>query len=132
MGTWGMKVFESDNTLDWLWDLKDSNDTSLLAKALNPEETSYLEATEGELILAAAEIINGMRGTPREGLPEQAVTWIGAHRTLDVAPLLPKAVAGIDLVLGDASELNDLWKETGEDHARWVADLEQLKSLLSR
>ena len=129
MGTWGMKVFESDNTLDWLWDVKDSHDTALLAKAVNPEETSYLEASEGELILAAAEIISGLRGKPREGLPEQALTWIGNHKSLDVSELVPKAVAGIDLVLSEQSELNDLWKES-PDYNNWVEDVKQLKALL--
>lgn len=130
MGTWGMKVFESDNTLDWLWDVKDSADTALLAKALNPEDTSYLEAPQGELILAASEIINAMRGKAREGLPEQAVTWVAKHKTLDVSALVPKAIAGINLVLGDASELNDLWKENGDEYPKWVEDVNQLKKQL--
>lgn len=130
MGTWGMKVFESDSTLDWLWDVKDSKDTSLLAKALSPEETSYLESAEGEQIVAAAQIISGLRGKPREGLPEQAVTWINNHKHLDVTPLVAKAIAGIDLVLSDSSELHDLWKESA-DYENWVNDVKQLKAQLA-
>ncbi len=131
MGTWGIKTFDNDGNSDWLWDLEETDDTSLLEKSLNPEQVDYLEAPDGEVILAAAEIINAIKNGPREGLPEEVLEWITAHKKLDVSKLIPKARAMVERALGEKSELKELWQENKEEFPLWLADVNDLKSRLS-
>ncbi len=131
MGTWGVKTFENDGASDWLWDLEESDANSALVAALNPEDTNYLEATDGEIILAAAEIIQAIKNRPRAGLPENALNWINAHNTLDVSSLVTKAIAMVDRVLSDNSELRELWEENEDDYPKWHAHITELRSKLN-
>ena len=131
MGTWGIKTFDNDGNSDWLWELEETNDTSLLEQSLSPEIDDYLEAPDGEIILAASEIINGIKNGPREDLPVEAVDWITAHKNLDVSKLIPKAIKMIDRLLGEKSELKELWQENKEDLPLWLADVNDLKNKLS-
>jgi hypothetical protein len=131
MGTWGIKTFDNDGNSDWLWDLEETDDASLLEESLAPRSEDYLEAPDGEVILAAAEIINGIKNGPREGLPDEALDWITAHKNLDVSKLLPKAIRMIDRLLGEKSELKELWQENKEDFPLWLADVNDLKNQLS-
>jgi hypothetical protein len=130
MGTWGIKTFENDGTSDWLWELEETNDLSALAQALAPEETEYLEAPDGEIIIAAAEIIQGIKNGPREGLPENALKWISDHKHLDVSSLIKPANELLDRVLNGKSELRELWEENAEDFGQWVADVTELRNML--
>lgn len=131
MGTWGIKTFENDGTSDWLWELEESNDLSVLKQALEPEETEYLEAPDGEIILGAAEVINAMRNGPREGLPINALKWIEDHMPLDVSSLIKQAISMIDRVLAENSELKELWEENEEDYLQWLSDVTDLRAKLS-
>jgi hypothetical protein len=92
MGTWGIKTFENDASLDWLYALEECDNTSALEDALNPEDVNDLDATNGEMILAASEVILGILKSPRERLPEGAIKWIKSHKKLEVSPLVSRAV----------------------------------------
>ncbi len=132
MGAWGMKTFENDTASDWIWDLEESNDTSVLESALKPEEyEGYLEGPDGENALAACEIINGILNNPREGLPDNAIAWITSHSNLDMTPLIPGALKMLKRVLADNSELNELWAENETDYPAWKSGVEELIKLLS-
>lgn len=131
MGTWGIGTFENDGTLDWLWDLEESDDASLLKRALEPEETEYLDAGDGEIIIASAEIIHAIKHGPRAGLPENALAWIDDHRRLDVSPLVGKAVSMLDRVVAEHSELRELWEENDENYPQWLADVTALRDRLA-
>jgi len=131
MGTWGIKTFENDGASDWLWEFEESGDTSILLDALNPEDTNYLEATDGEIILAAAEIIQAIKNTPRAGIPENALNWINTHKTSDISPLVTKAIAMIDRVLAENSELRELWEENEDEYPKWQAYITELRSKLN-
>jgi len=131
MGTWGIGTFENDDASDWLYDLEASAGVAFLEGSLKSEPAAYLEAPDAENILAAAEIINGILNGPREGLPENALAWIDAHRDADVAALAPRAVQLIGRVLAGNSELHELWQESDEDYPAWKADVEDLRRRLA-
>jgi len=131
MGTWGVKTFENDGASDWLWELEESDDNSALVAALNPEDMNYIEATDGEIILAAAEIIQAIKNKPGAGLPENALNWINTHDTLDVSSLAKKAITMIDRVLSDNSELRELWEENEDEYPKWYAHITELRSKLN-
>lgn len=53
MGAWGIKSFENDDASDWLYDLEESDDPSVIQKALQLD-MAYLEAPECCNALASA------------------------------------------------------------------------------
>ncbi len=131
MGTWGIETFENDGTLDWLWDLEACDDASVLDRALEPDETEYLEAPDGEIIIAAAEVIHAIKNGPRADLPDNALAWIDSHKDMDVSSLATKAVGMLDRVLAENSELKELWEENEEDYPKWLADVTDLRKRLA-
>ena len=126
---WGIKTFENDDAYDWLLDLEESNDLSLLVDAFEKDNSDYIETPEGSNILAAAEIVLGLIGNARSGLPEQAQAWIVKYKSkLEADGLKEKAIIAIDKVLSKDSALNELWSGTEGDYQVWLSDVKQLKS----
>jgi hypothetical protein len=132
MGTWGIRTFENDDASDWAADLQQSKGNSLLKSSLGGKhvEGSYLEAPECVRILCAGEVILGITAKPRPSIPEDVVSWIAAHKELHVGNLVPLAVAGVQEVLSNDSELNELWAENEEDYSRWKQDVTGLWNAL--
>ncbi|MDM8536933.1 DUF4259 domain-containing protein [Desulfobacterales bacterium HSG17] len=130
MGAWGIGIFENDDSCDWLYDLEKSTDLLVIESALNHSDADYIEAPEGCCILAAAEIIIALQGNAKEGLPENAASWVSQNSSLmDTSHLNIKAIQAIDKVLSDVSELKELWEET-DDFKSWVEDVEKIKAAL--
>lgn len=131
MGTWGIKTFEDDTACDWIYDLEESDGLEFLRASLNPaEEGGYLRFMSCVPILCASEVIHGILFGPREGLPEDAIKWIGENKGLDVAGLRALCVEKIGRVLGENSELNELWEENEEEYASWKANVVALQEAL--
>lgn len=130
MGAWGIKTFENDDSSDWLYDLEESDDLSVIENTLNEANQEYVEAPEGCNILAAAEIILGLQGKGRE-LPENAKEWIEKNKTLNVDSLVGAAIKAIDVVLSENSELLELWQDAADDFDAWKTDVESIKAALS-
>lgn len=63
-------------------------------------------------------------------VPEDAVVWIATHRKFPVKHLLPKAITGLDAVLGDNCELHDLRKENKKLCPKWRKTVVELKNRL--
>ena len=119
--------------MDWAADLAEADDLSVCERSLNPEELRgyYLQAPDGVSILCACEVLAALRGRPSPHLPEEVQQWVGSHRRLDVTRLLPVAIAKIDRVLAEHSELDELWKENETDYPSWHAGVDDLKSRLA-
>ena len=130
MGAWGIKTFENDTSLDWLFDLEESTDLSTVELALSEADADYIEASEGCNILAVAEIILALQDKARPGLPEEAEKWVLENKNLDATHLNIKAAEAVDKILSKASELNELWQEAEEDYQAWVEDVTQIKMAL--
>ena len=130
MGAWGASIFENDDAEDWVSELAETDDDSLIASSLVTvvQSDSYLELPECGRALAAAEVVAALLGRPNPVLPESVVDWVEKH---------PVAVdqAVIDLALKASqriktnSELKDLWEETGSA-GEWYRVLEDLAARL--
>ena len=127
MGTWGTGAFENDSVSDWAWELEKAEGLEILRSALVLPE-GYLEAPDGELVVAAAEIVAAALGAARP-LPDNVQQWLEDHRKLPFAELLPLARQGLERVLGSESELAELW-EDGDDGSAWRSDVETLLQCL--
>jgi len=83
-------------------------------------------------VLCTAVIIDALLNGPTDDLPEEALRWLREHRELKVAPLVGGAIAGIDRVLEDGSEMNQLWIENEDLHPEWEKSVLDLRGRLQR
>jgi len=123
MGAWGARSFENDDALDWVWELQESDDDSVVRAALVAAHgDGEIEAPEAACACAAAEVVAAASGAPAGWLPTEVKDWVAAHG-FAVAGLGPEARAAVQRVAA-RSELQQLWAEAGD--AEWdraVADL---------
>lgn len=126
MGTWGVGSFENDGASDWVYELEASPGLAFLEETLEAGlATGYLETTEGENAVGAAETVACLLGRPGEYIPESLENWVAANK-LPVSPQLrAKAVAAVQRVQSEPSELLELWSE-GEEAEAWRASLADL------
>ncbi len=132
MGAWDTGPFDNDDASDWLYELAESSDTSVIASVLNTVENigdAYLEAPECSQALAAAEIVAAFKGHPSEGIPENAKDWIENHQNLDVSELIPISQIVVERIRTN-SELKELWEES-EYAPKWHSSLEDLLARLA-
>lgn len=133
MGTWGTGSFENDDAADFMIDVLDSGDLSLIREALDNVLTSteYVEAPDATLAIVAAEIVAAARGRPtlaaqqEEGLAD----WLAHVRPAIDADLVRQARDALARILAENSELRELWEETDEAPA-WRAVMDELATQL--
>jgi hypothetical protein len=134
MGAWGILAFDNDEACDWAYDLEKVRDLSLVEEAFasvaGPAE--YLDAHDACNALAACEVLAGLRGNPgyRNSYTEAVDAWVDLHPMQPSANLLARADVVIERVLGDNSELRDLWDESEALGIQWRKSVEDLRNRL--
>ena len=133
MGSWGILPFENDDALDWVWELEDAEDFSVLEDALeqvaSATDEEYVEAAEAEEALAAAEVVAALLGKRLGNLPEAVSIFLERHR--DKKPdvkLVSMAIKAVQRVRS-SSELKELWEES-DDAEKWEAAMDDLLTRL--
>ena len=131
MGTWDIGPFENDMAADFAGTLDDiamaeREDVVRSALTLTIQTQGYLESPEGAEAVAAAALIaaqcpDGTPITSSYGPDEPLPVFSGRLRVL--------AVAALDRVLAEQSELADLWAET-VDGPRWRHSIGLLREVL--
>jgi hypothetical protein len=133
VGAWGPGAFENDDSSDWVWELEDDTDASVVTEALSAivdlDADDYIEAPEACNAIAAAEIVAAARGHQGVELPSEARAWIDRNAQLVDPSLLALAVVAVERISID-SELKELWDDAGNtEWARLTAELlERLRS----
>lgn len=135
MGAWSHDAFGNDDALDWLHGLEAVDDLSLIEAALDAvvdEADGYLEAPAACEALAAVEVVAWLRGHPAsDGGPEVAEDWVARVRLAPPEALLRRALAALDRIGADNSELKELWDDS-DSAADWQASLaDQRRRLLA-
>lgn len=127
MGSWGPRTFEDDLACDWLEDLLDSDPIAFFEHCLDLTGLESLGMLACVGVVCTAEMIHGLIRMPRVGWPEAAHRWLERHRSLvvDVIPLVPSAVDGIDRVLRVDSAMYLQWDDACELD-RWQRELASL------
>ena len=132
MGAWGTGSFDNDDALDWVMELAESDDLSVVNMALDEALATaddYLDATVCCRAIAAAEILTALQGES-EALPDGASDWVAAHAELNIATVTPKAAQVVQQILTD-SELKELWEEADEeDSDQWHSIMNDLLARL--
>lgn len=133
MGAWGVLAFDNDDANDWAYDLEAADDLSLIEAAFDAvdEASDYLESPEAANALAACEVLARLNGKPgyRNSYTDKVDQWVANHPLVPPEGLIKRAEAAIDRVLGENSELKELWGESDEN-GEWLASVEDLRGRL--
>ena len=136
MGAWGMRAFQDDTALDFFEDqlLSLGQGGNALVETLNEaleaviKLDGYLDYDLAQPALVAAAVIDAAlhRTELEPDEPEEWTAWRQQDlQGVDVEPLRPLAVQALQRVLGEGSEVRDMWKEhSQEDFQAWVDGLE--------
>ena len=131
MGAWGWRAFENDTACDWAYELEKSSGTEFLRSTLNAamEPQGDLDASAGCEAVAACEVLARLlgRGAPSDAYTESVDLWIEAHPQSVPPDLVALALAALDRVGAEGSELAELW----EGDADWSAGMSDLRARLS-
>ena len=128
-GAWDTGSFDNDDALDWIWELSESNDLTVVKDTLDAAANSsgYLEAPTASTAIAAAEVVAALRGNPRPDLPVEVSEWVQTHRLTVGDDLLKTAKEAIARIRKeDSSELAQLWSEADDLETAWQEDVDDL------
>jgi hypothetical protein len=133
MGAWGVLAFDNDEACDWASGLNRVKDLSLVSRAfatVGNSDNERIRAHDACDALAACEVLARLKGNPGYKNPytEDVDVWVAAHSVSPPAPLLARADAVIDRILGENSELAELWDEG--DGTEWRAAVDDLRRRL--
>jgi len=134
MGAWSTGIFDNDTACDWAYGLEGARDHRLIERTLDAvldAGDDYIDASDAERALAAAETLARLlgRGGGRDAYTRTMDTWVAAHPQPPSAALLDKARRAVDRVLGDDSELRELWEDS-DDADDWRKTVEDLQARL--
>ena len=127
MGAWGFLPFENDDALDWLDELE-AGGAEVIRGALAKPGNGYVEAPEGSIAVAAADITAACQGNSSGDLPENVADWVTAHGAELTAEDVELALEAVGRVAGEQSELAELWDDA--DEPEWRESLEDLSERL--
>ena len=134
MGAWGPGNLDNDSALDWVERFREKG-ADAGTEAFNAAGTDdYLDADEGSEALAAAEIVAAAFEKPSPAAGSDLIDLVTQHAAAIRAlpDIRQKALAAVDRVLQDPSELRELWHEDGEDYAKqWRDAVDDLKMRLN-
>lgn len=133
MGAWGLGSFENDDAADFLMDITDSGDLSLLREAIDNVLTSteFVEAPDACQAIVAAEVIAAALGRPTAAALQQEglQRWVARLRPGIEPTLAQRAHDALTRILAPNSELLELWEDTDE-LTEWQATVNELMQQL--
>lgn len=135
MGAWGAGPFDNDDASDWAYEfdgLDESSGIQALAAALESSQSGeYLDLADGANAVAAAAVVAWMRDPstiPDGPYGESAANWVRTAGQQPTGELIAAALAALNHVRGNESELAELWAESGD--AAWSESLAEIEARL--
>jgi len=132
MGAWSEDAFGNDTACDWAGDFSENPSIDKVSEALSVvlDSDDYLESDEANEALVACEVVARLKGNwgAKSAYSEEIDKWIESVSIIPSGELISKAEKAISRILGENSELNELWNEDGVNE-KWHAEI---KSLLER
>ena len=113
MGAWEVGSFDNDDALDWVYELEEADDLSILSDAFEAvleEDGNYLDEVDCAVAIGAAEVVAGLMGNSDGALPDEVRAWIKTQPKPS-GPLVADGLKSLRAILKD-SGLKDLWEET--------------------
>lgn len=136
MGTWSVDAFGNDDAADWAAELEEAEDLTPVRAALDEVLAvgkAYLDAVVATHALAAIEAIARLQGHwgVRNSYTAHVDQWVKHTRLPVPAELAAKAHQVVQRILGEKSELKDLWQE-GDEFDAWQTSVRELASRVKR
>ena len=134
MGAWGSQVFENDGAMDFAAGVADGGGLAALEECLDQVikvGDDYLDSSIAEEALMAAEIVARLMERPgaQSSYFQEIDAWIGRQRTKPAPALVDKARRAVERILGDQSEIVELWQDS-DSFESWKADVEGIRARL--
>jgi len=131
MGAWSHESFGNDDAGDFGYELEEADDLAPVEAALDAVLESpdgYVDAGDACQAIAAAEVIARLQGRwgTRDTYSETVDAWVEKMKLEPPAELVDKAVIVLDRIVGEDSELAELWDES-EDGESWRAAVDELR-----
>ena len=128
-GAWGHKSFQNDDALDWVENSLKTGGQSAVERAVLrvAKGRGYLEAPEASYAIAACEVLAAAQGRSSPDLPEEVAILAKTLPSTVKDEVRKSARDAIERVLGDQSELNELWMDS-KDFQDWKKCVESLKT----
>lgn len=135
MGAWSLDAFGNDDACDWAAELDGAKDLTPIKTAIDAvieAGEEYLEAPDATAAIAAIEVLARVMGRwgVRDSYTEDVDRWAESVGVKPSPKLIASAASALDRILGDQSELNELWRDSDEYDA-WVASVKELKSRIA-
>lgn len=134
MGAWDTGIFDDDTAYDVLASLAIADPMEQINEwYANVEDSDYLEYTDGQCMLVSGAVIDAaLNGTVYRCDDEETLaTVVALVKQNDPGALKATAVANLERVLGEGSELNELWQENDELYPVWRENIEAIIGRLS-
>ena len=129
MGAFGVGTFDNDDALDFVDELVESGDASILAAALDEAlRADYLEMPEASAALVASEVLAAKNLRPADDLPDELQTWVASAQLSLDEQILTRAQKAVARISTD-SELSEEWGAS-ELAEQWYAYLVDLRKRL--
>lgn len=124
MGAWGSGIFQDDSTLDCFDLLKESKTANCLKTFLKKGKEKYIDYEAGAGIIVAAAAIDGiLNGINHDTTSDEFLNWVSENKNIKVNEFIPLAIKGLTKVIGEESELNELWQENTEEYEKWKLNI---------
>jgi len=134
MGAWDTGIFDDDTAYDVLASLAIADPMEQINEWYdNVEDADYLEYTDCHCLLVSGAVIDAaLNGTTYRCDDEETLaTVVSTVKQHDPAALKATAAQNLQRVLGDTSELRELWEENTELYPLWRGNIEQMIERLS-
>jgi hypothetical protein len=137
MGAWGVDPFDNDDAADWAAELEGLDRRAGLqvldAAFAGANDTEYIEAPEGSIAVAAAQVVAWLLvpgDAVHSSYSASAADWIRRSGGHPDQAMIEAARRALERVRADESELAELWGETADDG--WQLSLQRIDELLNR
>jgi hypothetical protein len=135
MGAWSHEPFGNDTANDWAYELEGKRDFSLVAKALRAVLDAGDETLDADIAteaVAAAEVLAKAlgRGSQSDAYTKKVDAWLASLAVRPAPELLADARAALGRILGEDSELRELWEDS-DDAEAWERSVRTLQAALS-
>ncbi|WP_278913695.1 DUF4259 domain-containing protein [Deinococcus wulumuqiensis] len=133
MNLWGTGPFDNDSGKAFIDEVLQDGDYAL-AEAFDvvlDADMDFIEAEEGQRVMAAAEILNAvLTGDTSRLVDAELRGWVQGADAPALASLKTSARNALARVMGEHSDLPGLW-EDGEDAEVWLGEAQRLRQALS-
>jgi hypothetical protein len=127
MGTWGIGIFDNDDSVDFINEFDNVNNLYLINDALGKitRNRGFISAREACRALVAAYIVKAIITQEFTGIPSTIINWAKETNAVDMIKLKKDSQSAIEKIK-KKSELREMWN-VSPDFDNWINLIEELQ-----